>query len=591
MTAPDPAPADAQATFCAALVRRWADLGAQHAVIAPGSRSTPIALAIVAEPRLTVHVVHDERVAAFVALGIGLATGVPALLLCTSGTAATHFHAAVVEADLAGVPMLVLTADRPPELHGVGAAQTIDQARLFGPAPRWFHDPGVADLAVASSWTGLAERAWSAAAGGIDPGPVHLNLPMREPLVGTVLPAVLATAPPAERTSPGFSSRLDRTLSGRGATRTGSPAPALALPADAALDDLAGALSGRLGVIVSGRNGGRPADAAEVGALATALGWPVLAEPRAGCRHLPGAVGAFDAIVRAAGFADHRRPEVVLRLGEPPASKALAQWLAASGTVQVQVDGSTRRFDPDHLVRRHVSAPVGALCTALARRVASAPAEWAADWLAAEHRAQQALDAALGDELSEPAVSRVLTSGALPSGAHLVVASSMPVRDVEWYGGPAVGVTVHANRGANGIDGVLSTAIGVAAATGAPTVCLLGDVALCHDASALTGLARRNLDLTIVVVDNDGGAIFSFLVQHDQLDATRFEQLFGTPHGTDLIALARAHGLPAATVTTPDELHAAVGRRGVQMVRVASDRESNLAVHQALNAAVAAALA
>lgn len=563
-----------QATFCAALVGRWADLGVRHAVVAPGSRSTPVALAIVAEPRLTVHVVHDERAAAFVALGIGVATGVPALLLCTSGTAATHFHAAVVEADLADVPMLVLTADRPPELHDVGAAQTIDQARLFGSAPRWFHDPGIADAAVAASWTGLAERAWSAAAGGIDPGPVHLNLPMREPLVGTVVSELLSGS--------------DRNDSGRGLTRTGSPA--LALPTDAALADLAGALSGRRGVIVAGRNGGRPADPADVGALATALGWPVLAEPRAGSRHLPEAVGAFDAVVRVAGFADHHRPEVALRLGEPPASKVLAQWLASSGSTQVQVDGSTRLFDPDHLVRWHVSAPVGELCAALAKRVTPAPAEWAADWLAAEQCAQQALETTLGDELSEPAVSRVLTSGALPAGAHLVVASSMPVRDVEWYGGAADGVTMHANRGANGIDGVLSTAIGVAAATGAPTVCLLGDVALCHDASALTGLARRGLDLTIVVVDNDGGAIFSFLAQHDRLDAARFEQLFGTPHGTDLVALAAAHGLPARTVTTPGELRAAVDRPGVQLIRVPSDRESNVAVHQRLNAAVAAAL-
>ncbi len=346
---------------------------------------------------------------------------------------------------------------------------------------------------------------------------------MREPLVGRVIEELGTTVPAVP-----------------GGAR-------LRLPAD--VESIASTVTGRRGLIVAGRGVG---DSTAVDALATTLGWPVLAEPRSGCRHLAAAVGAFDSIARVGSFVDSHRPEVVLRLGEPPASKVLGQWLAATSAVQLQVDGSTRRFDPDHLVHRHVAAPVDELCRALAERCSPAPAGWIADWADAERCAQAAIDASLADALTEPGVARVLTSGAL--GGHLVVASSMPVRDVEWYGGSAAGLTVHANRGANGIDGVVSTAIGVALATGAPTTVLLGDVALCHDASALTALAARPVDLKIVVIDNDGGGIFSFLGQHDQLASERFEQLFGTPHGTDLVALAAAHRIPATTVETTAEL-------------------------------------
>ena len=241
-----------------------------------------------------------------------------------------------------------------------------------------------------------------------------------------------------------------------------------------------------------------------------------------------------------------------------------------------------------------LSAPIDALCREVAARVEPAPPGWLDGWMSAERRAQRCIERVAADggeqSLTEPAVARALTSGALATGTQLVVASSMPVRDIEWYGGPADGITVHANRGANGIDGVVATGIGVAVGTGAPTVVLLGDIALCHDASALTGLGARGLDLAIVVVDNDGGGIFSFLGQHDQLAADRFEQLFGTPHGTDLIALAQAHGLPASTVTTIDELTAAVRAGGARLIRVASDRERNVAVHRSINAEIAAAL-
>lgn len=544
-------------TFCATLVDEWIRHGVRHAVVAPGSRSTPMATALADRTAgISLHVVHDERVAAFVALGLGLG-GVPAVVLCTSGTAAANLHPAVVEADLSDVPMLVVTADRPPELRDVGAPQTIDQTHLFGRSVRWFHDPGVPDATVAHTWRSLAARSFRAA----ERGPVHLNLPFRDPLVGD--PDDL----PPGRTPAGDEGILAPIASGPPA----SDAPfALA------------ALERERGVIVAGGRSG--VDPAVVQRITRATGWPLLADPTSGCRHLDGAVTTFDAALRHPGFADAHRPEVVVRLGRPPASKVLAQWIARSGATVVQV-GGPGVIDPDHDVVATLTADSVAALEGL-RGATGTP--WPARWANAEARAAAALDGVLASEpsLTEPGVARTVAQH-LPDGVDLVVASSMPVRDLEWYGGPAA--RAHANRGANGIDGVVSTALGRALA-GRPAVALVGDVALLHDSNALVALSRRAADLRIVVVDNDGGGIFSFLPQAETYPPERFETLFGTPHGSDLVALAEAHGVPGRTVTTADELADALGRAGPWLVRVATERAANVDVHARLHAAVAAAL-
>ncbi len=503
-------PADVQATFCATLVDEWCQHGVRQAVIAPGSRSTPMALALAGRPELQVHVLHDERAAAFAALGLGLA-GVPAVLLCTSGTAAANFHPAIVEAGLSDVPMLVVTADRPPELRDVGAPQTIDQLALYGRAVRWFHDPGIPDPAAAGSWRSLARRSVAAAA----TGPVHLNLPFREPFLGA------AGAVPARRSVPAVAT----------------------VAATVAADAIGDLLRAEHGLILAGGRSGVTAD--EVAMLSKATGWPVLADPQSGCRHLAGAVTAFDAILRVEEFASTHRPDVVVRIGRPPASRVLATWIGGGEATVVQV-GGPGVVDPDHRVAA-ARAGVGGR----ARSRASPPARpgslgWLSDWTAASATAERAIADVLADtpELSEPGVARIVAER-IPEGAQLVVASSMPVRDLEWFGGPAA--AAHANRGANGIDGVISTALGIALA-GATTVALVGDIAFLHDAGALTALRHRHADLRIVVVDNDGGGIFSFLPQATALPAERFEQLFGTPHGSDLVALAHAHGIDATTV-------------------------------------------
>ena len=571
-------PADVTATFCATLVDEWVRGGVTDAVVAPGSRSTPMAIALAADDRVAVHVHHDERSAAFVALGLGLASGRPALVLTTSGTAAVELHPAVVEAHQASVPLIVLTADRPPELHHVGAPQTVEQAHLYGSSVQWFAEPGVPEAAAAGTWRSLAARAVAEATTGVaGPGPVHLNLAFREPLLGTPGPL------PVGRADGGpWHTTVGRRVA---VERHGTERLAELLDADR-------------GVIVAGEGSGAT-DA--VFALARATGWPVLADPRSGCR-VPdiAAVAAFDAILRHEPTAVALRPDAVLRLGAPPTSKVLGQWIAESGATVVAVDGLGRWFDADHQAAHVLHAEPTAVVSALARLVGgrAATAAWTGRWQAAEAAAQAAIDEALSayGGVTEPGVARTLVA-ALPDGATLVTSSSMPVRDVEWFGAPRPRLRVLANRGANGIDGVVSTAVGAALASrgsGDATAVLIGDVAFLHDSNALLGIAARGIDLTIVVVDNDGGGIFSFLPPASALATDRFEQLFGTPHGVDLRVLAAAHGLvtiePAGATDVVDAVRASVAAGGVRLVLVRTDRTANVAVHDALNAAVAAAL-
>lgn len=572
-----PEPGEVTATFCATLVDEWVRAGVTDAVVAPGSRSTPMAVALAANRGLAVHVHHDERAAAFVALGLGLASGRPAVVLTTSGTAAVELHPAVVEAHQAGVPLLVVTADRPPELHDVGAPQTVDQTHLFGRSVRWFAEPGPPVAAAVGSWRSLAARAVAEATHQpAGPGPVHLNLAFREPLVG--LPGELPLGRPdglAWHTVGGNRVAVDRSGTER----------------------LTALLDVDRGIVVVGADCGDPG---AVLAFAEAAGWPVLADPRSGCRMPHRAVVSHaDAILRHGPTADALLPEAVLRVGASPASKVLGGWLAASGAPQVAIDGHGRWFDADRTAHHVLAAEPTAVVNALTRLVGRPRSDaWAGRWERAEQAASQSIDGALASysHLVEPAVARTLVS-ALPAESALVVSSSMPIRDVEWYGGAGGYTRILANRGANGIDGVVSTAVGVALdarGSGGHTAVLVGDVAFLHDTNALLGLAARAVDLTIVVVDNDGGGIFSFLPQAEALVPDRFEQLFGTPHAVDLSMLAAAHGLttvePTSVAALAAAIDAAIAAGGVNVVRVRTDRAQNVVVHDHLHRAVAEAL-
>lgn len=535
-----------------------------------------MALALTADRRVEVEVHHDERAAAFMALGVGMATGVPAVVLTTSGTAAVELHPAVVEAHHGGVPMLVCTADRPPWLQGVGAPQTIDQRNLYGTAVRAYFEPGVPDPGATGSWRQLAADAWVASVGPVA-GPVQLNLAFDEPLLGT--PGTLPADPPA-------------------VLRVGGGLPVE--PGADAATRFADTAVGRRGVVVAGGGIGDPDG---VLALASALGWPVLADPRSGCRVPdPLTVAHADGILRHGGAAGTLGPEVVLRLGALPASKVVGQWLDGLDALQVGVTSGGVRIDPGGSLNEVVDAEPGAWCRLVVTGLgvqradtASDGASWSGWWRSADDAVASAYATVVASEsaLTEPQVARIV-SDAAPAGSHVVVSSSMPVRDLEWYAPPRRGVTVLANRGANGIDGVVSTAVGVGVASGKPVTVLVGDVAMLHDTNALLGLARRPVTLTVVVVDNDGGGIFSFLPQATGVDHVRFEQLFGTPHGVDVVALAEAHGVDAIVVDSSQALAEAVAgapaRGGAQVVVVTSDRQTNVGTHQRLHDAAHRAL-
>jgi 2-succinyl-5-enolpyruvyl-6-hydroxy-3-cyclohexene-1-carboxylate synthase len=559
-----------QATFAATLVDEWVRAGVTDAVVCPGSRSAPLAMALAARTDLSLHVRLDERGAGFFAVGLALVTGRPAVVCVTSGTAAAELHPAVVEAHHARVPVIVCTADRPPELHGVGAPQTIEQSGLYGAAVRWSADPGVPVEETTPTWRSLGARAFvEATAGPCGPGPVHLNLAFREPLVDEPGPL-----PPGRPGGRPFH------------VAVAAPARAAAAP---------GRWPGRRGVLVAGAGCGPPES---VLALAERLGWPVLADPRSGCRRAhPNVVAAADALARLRP--DALRPDAVVRLGAAWASRELVSFLSDAETVVV--DPWWRWEDPGRTAAAvHLSDPGAWIEAALQAPPPGTPAGWLGAWQEAERAAQAAIDGALCAEerLSEPAVARTLYAS-LPSDTVVMVSSSMPVRDLEWFA-PTVPrpPRVLSNRGANGIDGVCSTALGAAAATASAVVALVGDLAFLHDVSALvtsSDTGERRGSCTLVVVDNAGGGIFEFLPQATATARARFERLFGTPQSPDIARVAAGFGLECADVGTPEELGEALARlagsAGLSVVRArVPARPANVAVHQRIHAAVAAGL-
>ncbi|HTV12681.1 MAG TPA: 2-succinyl-5-enolpyruvyl-6-hydroxy-3-cyclohexene-1-carboxylic-acid synthase [Acidimicrobiales bacterium] len=579
---------DTQAAFAAVLVDEWARAGVTDAVVAPGSRSTPMLVALAEraeEGALRLHVVLDERSAGFIALGLGRAAGRPAVVLTTSGTAAVELHPAVVEADQSGTPLLVVTADRPPELHGCGAPQTVPQTGIFGSATRWEASPGVAEMAASGSWRSLASRAFAEALGGArGPGPVHLNLAFREPLVG---PAGAGAA---------FAGRPG-----------GSPWHSVAPPGPQPASEEVVAMLARAGthaLVIAGPGTDAPSEVFE---LSQAAGWPVLADPLSGCRW-PGAIASADALLRVPSVRAWE-PAMVLRLGAPWLSRVVNGWLAELPCPQVLVDRWGSWAAPDRRPELIVPASPGTVCRQVAAAVRG-PSDrgWAEQWAFAERLAQEAIGQVLGQvaTVSEPALARELVAW-LPEGSVLMVSASMPVRDLEWWSKPRKGVRFLANRGANGIDGVLSTAIGVAlgndmptwdgpahrASSGARAVALVGDLAFIYDSGSLAFASRLGARLDVVVVDNNGGGIFNFLPQAHAQPAERFERLWGTPHGLDLCEVAESFGassqrvhdvrglLEALSIPTPG---------GVRVIVVPVERGGNVAVHKQLHEAVVAAV-
>jgi 2-succinyl-5-enolpyruvyl-6-hydroxy-3-cyclohexene-1-carboxylate synthase len=551
------------------LLRAFADelvrSGIRHACTSPGSRSTPLVLALVRDGRLQVHSHVDERAAAFFGLGIAKTTGTPAAITCTSGTAAANFLPAVVEAHEAGVPLLVLTADRPPELREVGAGQAVDQLKLYGGAVRWFFEVGTHDAGAEPWMRALACRAVHATLGANGrPGPVHLNFPLREPLVA-----------PAELPA------------GRGGRPDGAPWLARET-APAAIADLSDWVAAHpRGVLVAGRaERGHPALAEALARFAAAAGWPLLADPLSWARRGPAAIAHYDALLRDEEFAAQQRPTAVLRVGDLPTSKPLRAWLSVLDADQRAFEPEGVWHDPDATLSTLLGADPPATLDAIdaQRRDPS----WLETWTSADAGAATAIDGALGDRLGEPRVARELCA-LLPHDATLFVASSMPVRDVETFTATrADPPRVLAHRGANGIDGTISAAFGAAAAGDGPVALLIGDVALAHDLGGLLAAKRLGLALTIVLVDNEGGGIFEFLPVAGAADA--FEEHVATPTGLDAERVAALFGLAYAAPTDAAGLASAVtaalAADNTTLIHVRTDRKRNVVEHRAVWEAV-----
>lgn len=577
-------PTNRNTALASAMSEELARCGVGQAAICPGSRSTPLALALWREPAIEARVIVDERSAGFFALGAAQASGRPVVVLCTSGTAAANLHPAICEADESAVPLIVLTADRPPELRGIGAGQTIDQLKLYGSAVRWFCEVGTheADDSGLLHFRSVACRAFAAAAGDARPGPVHLNIAWRDPLGPEPRPGDLtATSTLA--------------VEGRGAL----PLTTVPAPPQPPAQPLVEALAERIdaaprGLIVAGRTP-RPDAAQAIVSLARATGYPILAEPTSQLRLGPHdrelVIGTYEPIARERPKA--LEPDLVLRFGEMPTCKPLRAWLGElEAGAHLLVDPLGGWNEPTSLAGAIVRAEPAALAQALADRAGPEPADasWGEAWRSAAAAAESAIAAELAslDHPTEPGVHAAL-GGLYADGDLVYTASSMPIRDQEAFlpGGGAE-VLFLANRGANGIDGLISSGIGAAAATARPTWIVTGDLGLFHDMNALAALSHADVPVRIVVLNNDGGGIFEFLPQAGQVEREEFEALLGTPLGLELERIAELHGLPYRRVERLDQLAAATTETA--LVEIPVERSENVALHGRLNELAAQAL-
>ncbi len=562
-----------------ALVDELVRAGVRVACVAPGSRSTPLTLALAARDEVRVRSHLDERSAAFFALGRARRTGEPTPVVTTSGTAAAELHPAVVEADEGRVPLLILTADRPAELRDSGANQTVDQEKLYGAATRLYADlpePTAEPRTLRALRTRVATAL--AAATGTPSGPVHLNCPFPKPLEPT----------PTDGVSDDLDSlAADGRPDGAPFVRRTAGTPALS-PAD--LRRVVDALDAARGLVVAGPADPPGLDREAFAALAAATGVPVLADPLSGLRfgghvRTTPVLGAYDAYVDSAATAPWPDPEVVLRVGASPTSKRLRRYLAGTGARQFVVDTAGGWREAEFRATDLVVADPSRLAARVAERATpSVDAGWAERWERADRAAREAHAAAAAEGAVHE--GRVLATAAerAPDPATVVVSNSMPVRDLDRFGAPSTAsLTVLGNRGASGIDGVVSTALGAGDATTDPLTLVVGDLALYHDANGLLALERCDVDATVILVDNDGGGIFHELPV-EAFDPPFTEQ-FRTPHGLDFAPLGDIYDLDVATVALDDfgdAYRRSVTTPGSDLLRVSFDAESSHRTREAL---------
>lgn len=569
----DAAPRLAQA-WADALVDQLVVAGVRHFFIAPGSRSTPLTMAAARHPDAQTTVHFDERGTAFMALGAARATGIPAAWITTSGTAVANGLPAVVEASVDGVPMILLTADRPPELRETGANQTIDQVKIFGDYVRWFFDLPAPTAAIPVDFVRSTAAHAVAASLGVEAGPVHLNCMFREPLVP----------------------RLGRSGSEPASGRVYQLASGMLAPTREMVEGVARLVGGaERGMIVAGRLKRRD-EALTIEHLARKLAWPLVADIqsqlRLGQSSESPQVGFIDPILASGRVDVPEAPDVILHFGSGIVSKRMSLWMAsASSAYRISIRSERSRLDPFHQFDLRMTCDPGAFAFALAEHgPRTLPGGYLESWKALSSRARLRLADAFGeqDELTEPAVAYHLTR-LVPDSHTLVAGSSMPIRDLDMFAAPdGAAVPLVANRGASGIDGTIATAIGTCVASGRGVSVLCGDLTMLHDLNSLAAAARVKRPIVVIVVNNDGGGIFSFLpvAKHTQV----FEPYFGTPHGLTFEHAAKMFGIGYAAPTDvrsfTDVYRDASQREGATLIEVRTNRERNLEEHRRLYARI-----
>jgi 2-succinyl-5-enolpyruvyl-6-hydroxy-3-cyclohexene-1-carboxylate synthase len=583
------ATAAANVAWAEAFVSALEERGVRDACVCSGSRSAPLVLAL-HRSSIRTHVPLDERAGAFFALGLAKASRRPVAIVTTSGTAAANLHPAAVEAHYARVPLILLTADRPPELRDAGAPQTIDQIRMFGSAARWFHEVGTpaADPDLVAYAAALGTRA-VAEASGPPAGPVHLNFAFREPLV-----------PEPESLAPRRSPRRN-VADAASPGGAGDPEPPAPSPREVARVAAMLRPHGR-GLIVCGPDDASPDLPAAVARLAAVTGYPILADPASQVRYGPHdrtrVLGTYDAFLRSPAFAAREAPEVVLQFGPALTSKSFHQYLARHpGALELLVDPARGWRSPSRRARDVVAADPSAFANALADSLATGSdplSDWSGPFDRAERAARGAIDRRRDSipGLSEGYLFPELLE-ASPEGTLIYVGNSLAIRQLDLFA-PASPkrLRILANRGASGIDGVVSSGLGAGAAGDFPVLVVTGDLSFHHDLNGLACVREGNARATIVVVNNDGGGVFSLLpiARHGEI----FERYFGTPHGLDFAPAASMYGIPFAR---PDSLSAvrdraaaSLARRATEIVEVRTERTATRALHQAVRADVVRAV-
>ncbi len=584
-------PGGANTPWARAFVQELAACGVRHICIAPGSRSTPLVMAVAGDDRFERFVHLDERSAGFFALGVGRATGMPAVVITTSGTAAANLHPAVIEAFHAEVPLIVLTADRPHRLRAADANQAIDQVRLFGTHVREFHEvaPPSTDEPALRHLRTLAARAVSVAAGP-PAGPVHLNFPFAKPLEPVSGPD---GDPPVGRPitrEPGGWQEDDPYVR----VVRGSPS----VPSDAVEHVAKLFRSRRHGIIVVGANATPDETGKAAGRLSAATGFPLLADPLSGAR-FGGAgrnvIGGYDLFLRDPEIRKRMRPDLILRVGATPTSASLASLLEESTQArQIVIDMGGRWKDHLSVASEYVEADPAKFFQAVSGSLSNTIASdsWRKGWARVEEVTQAQVQTTLSAGLFEGVVVAEAMAGASPD-TNLFISNSMPVRDLDSFVAPTDKlVHVYGNRGASGIDGIVSSALGVQVGTGRKTIAVLGDIAMYHVMNGLLAAAKYGLDVTFVVIHNDGGGIFQALPIRDH--EPEFTSYFLTPHGINFRGVAKLYGIPYWRVTSTQDLREsledAMNAEGPAILEVPLDREMSHGRRQDVVAAVAAAV-